>query len=85
MTGNNKYKSHPLMQEFNPDNLEKIYLHAEIDCIIRGINLFGVEWLKECSLYVLRIRKDGKIGNSKPCKGCMRAIEAFDIGEVKWT
>jgi len=84
VVGNNKLKSHPMMQVFN-DNPEKVYLHAEMDCLVKGINLHGVEWLTECRLFVLRLNKGGQRAMSKPCDGCMKAIRAFDVREVRWT
>jgi tRNA(Arg) A34 adenosine deaminase TadA len=82
--GTNKRKSHPIMQKFS-HNPEKIYLHAEIDCIVRAINLFGVEILSRCDLYVLRLDRRNRRAMSKPCECCNRAIQAFGIRNVKWT
>ena len=83
-TGVNKLKTHPLMLRYNkhPDCRN---LHAEIDCIIRAINLYGTELLRECTLYVARTRKDGTTASSKPCEGCARAIKAFGIKRTYYT
>jgi tRNA(Arg) A34 adenosine deaminase TadA len=83
-TGVSKQKSHPLMKRFS-DHEKKIYLHAEIDVIVRAISRYGVEILPECSLFVLRISRGGNIGLSKPCAVCARAIDAFKIKEVYWS
>ena len=81
--GVNSRKTHPLSCRFNgPD---KICLHSELHAIIQVINQHGPEILKRCSLWNLRITKGGKIGSSKPCVGCQRAIDAFGIKEIFWT
>lgn len=83
-TGTNRKKTHPLMLEYGRND-KSIFLHAEIDAIVKAINMHGVEFLKDCSLYVLRISKDEKLMPSKPCKGCQRAIKAFGIKNVYYT
>ena len=82
--GINKRKSHPMMTRHSPRR-GQIYLHAEVDAIIKVINNFGVEILSECSLYVLRTTKTGIIASSKPCEGCQGHINHFGIKEVFWT
>ena len=83
-TGINRKKTHPLMLEYGRND-ESIYLHAEIDAIVKAINMHGVEFLKDCSLYVLRISRAEEIMPSKPCKGCQKAIKAFGIKNVYYT
>lgn len=82
--GHNKYKTHPIMLKYGKND-KSIYLHAEIDAIVKAINNHGVEVLKKCHLYVLRINKMGQIDKSCPCSGCQRAIEAFQIKKVCYT
>lgn len=79
-----KRKTHPLMLRFS-DNQKKIYLHAELSCIVKAINTFGVEILSECSLYCLRITKGNAVGLSKPCSVCQAAINTFNIRNVYWS
>lgn len=79
--GLNGRKTHPMMRLFGR-NEEAIYLHAEIDAIIRAINKYGVEILKKSDLYVLRTTKTGSVGYSKPCSGCEKAIKTFGIKRV---
>lgn len=79
----NSRKSHPLQRQFGgPD---KIVLHSEVAAIVKVINLHGADILKKCSLYNFRLTKGGKVGISRPCAGCQRAIEAFGIRKVYWT
>jgi tRNA(Arg) A34 adenosine deaminase TadA len=82
--GNNRLKTHPLQQQYGK-NEHSIFLHAEIDAIIRALRDYGPDVLKKSSLYVLRTTKTGRVKNSEPCSGCLRAIEAFDIQKVYHT
>jgi deoxycytidylate deaminase len=82
--GCNQIKTHPLMLKYQTDE-HKIHLHAEIDAIIKAINLHGSEILKRCELYVLRLTGGGNVGHSKPCRGCQKAIDAFGFKGVYWT
>jgi tRNA(Arg) A34 adenosine deaminase TadA len=83
-TGVNKKKTHPLMAKFSK-HPEAVYLHAEIDCIVKCINRYGTEILKECELYVARSYQDGTTAGSRPCEGCSRAIRAFGIPRTYYT
>ena len=82
--GVNKRKTHPIMQRYQ-SNESRIFLHAEADALIRFMGLYGVNLLPECSLYVLRTTKTGRVASSKPCNGCMAMIEALNVGQVCWT
>lgn len=82
--GTNQLKTHPIMGRFGKND-KSIFLHAEIDAIVKCINIHGVEILGKCDLYVVRLTKGGKVGNSCPCPGCQRAIEAFNIRKVYHT
>ena len=82
--GKNQRKTHPMMLKYQT-NEKKVYLHAEIDAIIKTINAHGTDILRRCELYVLRVTGGGNIGHSKPCPGCQKAIDAFEIKKVYWT
>ena len=82
--GVNKRKSHPIMQRYQ-SNEERIFLHAEADALIRFMGMYGVDLLPDCSLYVLRTTKTGRVAGSKPCEGCMAMIDALNVGQVYWT
>jgi deoxycytidylate deaminase len=79
--GVNSLKSHPAMVKHQP-NKQRIYLHAEVDAIIKATNRHGVDFLSECSLYVLRQTKGGRVANSEPCPGCSNMIQAMGIKHV---
>ncbi len=85
--GFNKKVSHPFQVKFasHPD---KIYLHAEISCIKNALRHVDVDFLKRCTMYVLRIKKSGKYfvhGLAKPCKGCQLALDTFGISKIIYT
>lgn len=81
--GKNSRRSHPMQKLFGGE--DRICVHAEVDAIIRCINLFGTETLKRSSIYCLRLTKADKVAISKPCASCRKAIDAFSIKKVFWT
>ena len=64
----NRMKTHPLQEQFKPRE-SAIWLHAEISALVR--NKFSNE---NCELLVARWRRDNKLGYSRPCCGCARAM-----------
>jgi len=82
--GTAKYKTHPIMTRF-ATNPEQVYLHAEVDAIIRAANRYSVDVVRDSDLYVLRLTKGGAVALSKPCEVCQRAIDAFGIKQVYWS
>jgi deoxycytidylate deaminase len=82
--GTAKYKTHPIMTRF-ATNPEQVYLHAEVDAIIRTVNRYGPDVLRNSDLYVLRLTKGGSVALSKPCEVCQRAINEFGIKQVYWS
>jgi deoxycytidylate deaminase len=83
-TGNNLLKTHPIMLKWGK-NPESLFLHAEMDAIVRGIRAVGEDIFPYCTMYVLRKTRGGKVGNSCPCEGCRRAITSFGFKEVYWS
>jgi deoxycytidylate deaminase len=86
--GFNSQKTHPLAKRFQK-NKDAITLHAEIDCIRECLR--HERDLSRATLYVGRLKYDhaqhGELiwGMAKPCKGCMQAIEAFNIKRVVYS
>lgn len=79
---NNYTKSHPL-QAFFASKVglkEKIYLHAEIDALIKCKNIKRAH-----KITILRHNKQGKPLLAKPCPVCEEAIKFFKIKEVEWS
>ncbi len=87
--GLNSRKTHPFqakysrMPEFN-------CIHAEIAAIHNYLRTHSVDDLRNCTLYVCRVKRTGPKksytwGNAKPCCGCMKAIIEFDIRNVVYS
>lgn len=85
--GFNSTKTHPLAKRFQK-NKDAITLHAEMDAIRQAIKNHN---LSNATMYVGRLKYDnaqhGNLiwGIAKPCKGCMDAIEAFNIKRVVYS
>jgi len=78
--GKNNYgKTHPLMFKLGKKhNLEeKVFLHAEVDAIIKCPNLD-----RAYTIEVYRINSQGKYMPSKPCPICRSAIESTTIKQI---
>lgn len=87
--GTNQFKTHPFQKKYSK-NEHCIYLHAEVDSIVRFLNYNDVSQLAEQTLVVVRAKRDGVKGKwvhglAKPCEGCQRAIAAFGIKNVVYT
>lgn len=85
--GKNSYKSHPMMTRFGK-NPEAIYLHAEVDAIKNALRVLSLQELEKSDILVVRVKKEGhdyKTCLAKPCEGCMRAIETFNLRQIFYT
>jgi deoxycytidylate deaminase len=85
--GFNQRKSHPFQKKYSV-NEDSIYLHAEVDAIKNALKV--ISDLKNCSLFVSRVKFNKKGGPfvpgiSCPCEGCKKAIVAFGIKKVFYT
>lgn len=86
--GTNHFKTHPFQIKYRrrPD---AIYLHAEVAAIKRAIRQLSEKELKRAILISVRIKYDNqltpRLGMSKPCEGCQRAIAEFGIRQVYYT
>ena len=82
--GFNQTKTHPFQAKF-AKHQEAIYLHAEVHAIYNALKKLPVEELSKCTLYVMRVNKEGEALISCPCKGCQMAINTFNIKHVYFT
>lgn len=88
--GYNSYKSHPLQKRFSK-NIEAIFKHAEVDCIVNALRHVDSSDLERSTLYVYRVKKLTKDhvywsdGYSEPCCGCKQAIVHFKIKKVVYS
>ena len=81
--GKNSYvKTHPYQAKLAKETgmPYKIYLHAEIDAIIKCPDL-----KKAHSIFVVRVGAKGTHLLAKPCPVCMAAISAANIEKIKFT
>lgn len=86
--GLNQRKSHPFHYQFR-NNSFSYYWHAETNSIFNALKILKEEKLKKSKLFIVRIKynNNGDIlfGMSKPCSGCVAAIERFQLSEVIYT
>lgn len=81
--GKNSYiKTHTMMYRLGQKVglPEKIYMHAEVDAIIKCRNL-----RKAHKISVYRYDNKGKPAMAKPCPICMTAIKEAGISIIEWT
>lgn len=81
--GKNRYtKSHPFQARLaRAVGLEeKIYLHAEIEALLRLKN-----WNRAYRIVVERYTKDGEPALAKPCPICQKALKMAGIENVEHT
>lgn len=85
-----RYKTHPLQKKYQK-HAEAIYLHAELDAIVKALKKISIDDLKKSSMYIMRIKRKDTYDKefiralSKPCSGCQQAIKAFGIKNVYYT
>lgn len=80
--GKNSYcRTHPLQAKYasKSGNADKIYIHAEIDALVRAKNR------KVHSIFVSRMDRNGNYVLSKPCPSCMLALADFDVRVIGHT
>jgi deoxycytidylate deaminase len=86
--GYNHKKTHPFQTRF-AKNSEAIFFHAEVHAIKNALRFISISELAKCSLYIARMKydKSGKevFGMSKPCSGCARCIDEFEIKRIVYT
>lgn len=86
--GYNQKKSHPMAAKFSK-NPDAIFLHAEVDAVIKALKKLSEAELKRATLIVARVKTDenGKLvfGMAKPCPGCSKCIAAYGIRKVIYT
>lgn len=88
--GYNSLKTHPMQKRFSK-NIEAIFKHAEVDCIVNALRHVDPTDLERATLYVYRVKKLTKDheywsdGYSEPCSGCKQAINHFKIKKVVYS
>jgi len=88
--GTNCMKSHPFQARYGKND-DSVYLHAETSAIKNALKYISLEELSKCTLYISRVKyedtKKNKLlfGTAKPCPGCFRCINTFNIKKVYYT
>lgn len=73
--GYNSYiKTHPLQRRIT-NHPQKIFIHAEIDAVIKALNKVSERDLKCCDLYICRVKRNGDVGIAKPCENCYEFVK----------
>lgn len=88
--GINEMKSHPFQAKYGK-NSNSVFLHAETSAIKNALKYLAQSELSKATLYICRVKfhdpsKNKMIfGLSKPCPGCFRCINTFNIRSVIYT
>jgi len=82
--GHNKMKSHPIMLEYGRTE-HHIFLHAEVDALLKASKELTPNQLKKSTLYVCRVLADGNPSEARPCPGCQKAMREYGIENIVWT
>ena len=87
--GYNHKKTHPFQTRFCK-NPHAIFFHAEVHAIKNALKSVDVEDLYKCELYIVRAKRDKTnrkwiTGMSKPCSGCQKCIDLFDLKSVYYS
>lgn len=89
--GMNQSRTEPLQYQFSRNHRPlATCVHAEVDAIKNAIKRVGISALRRSTLYISRVRRSSQRGpfisaNSKPCRACQNAIDAFEIKRVVYT
>lgn len=78
--GFNKPKTHPINKK-HPYNVGECGIHAELDACLK----IDKEDLRDYSMIVIRVDKNNKLNQSRPCRGCQSVISQFGISEVYYS
>ena len=87
--GYNHKKSHPFQTRFCK-NRHAVFFHAEVHAIKNALKSVDVEDLSKCELYIVRAKRNSTnrkwiTGMSKPCSGCQKCIDLFDLKSVYYS
>lgn len=75
--GWNRKRTHPEISK-HPYHDGYVGTHAELDVILKS----GLDDLEDHSMIVLRIDRNGKLNNSKPCSGCRSVLNQFNVKNI---
>ena|ERR1700757_1783821 len=73
--GFNQKKTHRIQKAYCRFERLEPWMHAEV----HAISLADKNELIGSDIHVMRVLKDGTLGNSRPCSGCLIALHDFGI------
>jgi tRNA(Arg) A34 adenosine deaminase TadA len=85
--GQNSVRTHPFQREWGK-NEHATSWHAETHAIHNSLRRISAGDLARTTLYVVRVKRphetsrEWMLGMSRPCPGCWRCIQEFDIGRI---
>ena len=87
--GFNHKKSHPFQAKFCK-NKDAVFFHAEVHAIKNALQIIDVDDLSKCELYIVRAKRDRNnkkwiTGLSKPCSGCQKCIDVFELKNIYYS
>lgn len=87
--GFNQAKTHPFQAQYGKND-DAIYWHAETNAIHNALRVLSEDELAKATLYVARARYEMNRpvwtwGMSKPCEGCAKCIDKYNIKRVVYT
>jgi deoxycytidylate deaminase len=87
--GYNHKKTHPFQAQFCK-HPHAVFFHAEVHAIKNALTSVAVDDLSKCELYIVRAKRNKTnrkwiTGMSKPCSGCQKCIDLFDLKGVYYS
>lgn len=79
--GTNSRKTSPRFKRIYEEGPAAYELHAEMDVLNKASKIRSLEGSE---LHVMRFRKNGSIGSSKPCSHCMEFIRQHGIRAIHY-
>ena len=77
-------KSHTFQARYGRND-ESIFWHAETYAIHNSLKRIDKSVLTKCTLYIARSKDRGEFGMAKPCCGCLKCIEDYNLKSVIYT
>ena len=85
------YRGKIIGNGYNKDSIENLNrvnkwtIHAEVDAINNALRKISKENLKQSTLIVVRLMKNGEIALSAPCRCCSQFIKKCGIKNVYYS
>lgn len=79
--GCNQEKTHTLAKRYSRSD-HMSHMHAELDAILHALHHLSEDGMKDCTIYVCRVKADGSLGLAMPCENCQKLISRYRIKRV---